>query len=36
MMRMKPEQWHEVLEVNLSGVFFTTQVRPWGQGCWWW
>lgn len=25
MMRMKPEQWHEVLEVNLSGVFFATQ-----------
>lgn len=24
-MRMKPEQWQEVIDVNLSGVFFCTQ-----------
>lgn len=27
MMRMKPEQWQEVIDVNLSGVFYTAQVR---------
>ena len=27
MMRMKPEQWHAVIDTNLSGVFFGTQVR---------
>jgi 3-oxoacyl-[acyl-carrier protein] reductase len=27
MMRMKPEQWQEVIDVNLSGVFYATQVR---------
>ncbi len=26
MMRMKPEQWHAVIDTNLSGVFFATQV----------
>lgn len=26
MMRMKAEQWQEVVDVNLSGVFFATQV----------
>lgn len=26
MMRMKPEQWQEVIDVNLSGVFYCTQV----------
>ncbi|KAL4428253.1 hypothetical protein ABPG75_002342 [Micractinium tetrahymenae] len=25
MMRMKPEQWQEVIDVNLSGVFYCTQ-----------
>ena len=38
MMRMKPEQWHEVLEVNLSGVFFATQVgslNKIGPVSWW-
>lgn len=25
MMRMKPEQWQDVIDVNLSGVFYTTQ-----------
>jgi len=25
MMRMKPEQWQEVIDVNLSGVFYATQ-----------
>lgn len=27
LMRMKPEQWQEVIDVNLSGVFYCTQVR---------
>ena len=26
MMRMKPEQWQEVIDVNLSGVFYASQV----------
>jgi len=26
MMKMKPEQWQEVINVNLSGVFYATQV----------
>lgn len=25
MMRMKPEAWHEVIDTNLSAVFFATQ-----------
>jgi 3-oxoacyl-[acyl-carrier protein] reductase len=25
MMRMKPEQWQEVIDVNLTGVFYCTQ-----------
>jgi 3-oxoacyl-[acyl-carrier protein] reductase len=25
MMRMKPEQWQDVIDVNLSGVFYATQ-----------
>jgi NAD(P)-dependent dehydrogenase (short-subunit alcohol dehydrogenase family) len=37
MMRMKPEQWNDVIQVNLSGVFFATQVWGWagagGCGC---
>ena len=31
MMRMKAEQWQEVIDVNLSGVFYATQVRA---RCW--
>ena len=27
MMRMKPEQWQQVIDVNLSGVFYATQAR---------
>lgn len=27
MMRMKPEQWEDVISTNLSGVFYATQVR---------
>lgn len=27
MMRMKPEQWHDVIDTNLSSVFFATQVQ---------
>eukprot|EP00887_Chlorella_sp_A99_P004844 scaffold4.g4844.t1 len=27
MLRMKPEQWQEVIDVNLSGVFYATQAR---------
>lgn len=30
LMRMKPEQWQEVIDVNLSGVFFCTQARIFG------
>lgn len=26
MMRMKPEQWNAVINTNLSGVFYATQV----------
>lgn len=26
MMRMKPEQWQAVIDTNLSGVFYATQV----------
>jgi len=26
-MRMKPEQWQEVIDTNLTGVFYCTQVR---------
>lgn len=26
MMRMKPEQWQEVIDTNLSSVFYSTQV----------
>jgi len=26
MLRMKPEAWNEVINTNLSGVFFTSQV----------
>lgn len=25
--RMKPEQWQEVIDINLTGVFYATQVR---------
>lgn len=25
--QMKPEQWQEVMDVNLSGVFYCTQAR---------
>ena len=28
MMRMKPDQWNAVINTNLSGVFYATQVRP--------
>jgi 3-oxoacyl-[acyl-carrier protein] reductase len=35
MMRMKPEQWQEVIDVNLSGVFYCAQVRTEDVlGCW--
>lgn len=27
MMRMKPEQWEDVISTNLSSVFYATQVR---------
>ena len=30
-MRMKPEQWQEVIDVNLSGVFYCTQARLVGE-----
>ena len=26
MMRMKPDQWNAVIDTNLSGVFYATQV----------
>ena len=26
-MRMKPEQWQEVIDTNLTGVFYCTQAR---------
>ena len=26
MMRMKPEQWQDVIDTNLTGVFYCTQV----------
>ena len=26
-MRMKPEQWQQVIDTNLTGVFYATQVR---------
>ncbi len=26
-MRMKPEQWQDVIDTNLTGVFYCTQVR---------
>ena len=29
-MRMKPEQWQEVIDTNLTGVFYCTQVG--GEG----
>jgi 3-oxoacyl-[acyl-carrier protein] reductase len=25
---MKPDQWNDVINTNLTGVFFATQVRP--------
>lgn len=34
MMRMKPDQWNDVIQVNLSGVFFATQVC-WERWCGW-
>lgn len=27
-MRMKPTQWQEVIDLNLTGVFMCTQVSP--------
>jgi 3-oxoacyl-[acyl-carrier protein] reductase len=27
MMRMKPEQWNDVIDTNLTSVFYATQVR---------
>lgn len=27
MMRMKPEQWQDVIDTNLTSVFYATQVR---------
>ncbi len=27
MMRMKPEQWQEVIDTNLTGVFYCCQAR---------
>ena len=27
-LRMKPEQWQDVIDVNLTGVFYATQARP--------
>ena len=27
LMRMKPEQWQEVIDTNLTGVFYCTQAR---------
>lgn len=34
MMRMKPEQWEDVIGTNLSGVFYATQVSgPQADGC---
>ncbi len=32
MMRMKPEMWEDVINTNLSGVFYCTQVRRREQG----
>ena len=32
MMRMKPEQWQDVIDVNLSGVFYATQASAQGKG----
>jgi hypothetical protein len=32
MMRMKPEQWQEVIDTNLSSVFYASQVRQGGVG----
>ena len=29
MMRMKPEQWQAVIDTNLTGVFYATQVGLW-------
>ena len=26
-LRMKPEQWQDVIDVNLTGVFYATQAR---------
>ena len=31
MMRMKPDMWQDVIDVNLSGVFYCSQVRPPGR-----
>jgi NAD(P)-dependent dehydrogenase (short-subunit alcohol dehydrogenase family) len=38
MMRMKPEQWQDVIDTNLSSVFYATQARVWGgRGvAWFW
>ena len=32
-MRMKPEQWQSVIDTNLTGVFYATQVTVWTQCC---
>ena len=28
-MRMKPEAWQAVIDTNLTGVFYATQVNSW-------
>ncbi len=32
LMRMKPEQWQEVIDTNLTGVFYCTQARNGARG----
>ena len=32
-MRMKPEQWQEVIDTNLTGVFYCTQARDCERDC---
>ena len=34
MMKMKPEQWQLVIDINLSAVFYNMQVG-WLPGLWW-
>lgn len=32
MMRMKPEQWQDVIDTNLTSVFYSTQVLGGKEG----